>query len=651
MESQAPAASGETIPRLVAVNGRLQGSVFFLDEDTISIGRDPKNDICINEHWISREHGVIKKEGDRFKIVDLGSHNGTFVNGVPVKEQLLHQEDRIGFAGAMFVFLERDVDAVRAAKVRLGEDASPFGPTVRLRRDDAVYLHPERLPKSGLPPDRLRRDLGVLLSIGQALTSARDAAALQQEILERLFEIVPAERGAILLGPRDGGREFAASFGMEREGKRSVRVSRTVVEQAMKERAAILSNRVTESPKLRSARSLANRGVQSVLCLPLVHKERVMGALYLDSKNPKARFQEDQLELLGAIAGIVAAALENAHALEELAVENLRLREGHDLELGMVGESPRLAEIHRFIGKVAPTDSTVLIYGESGTGKELVARAIHSNSPRARKILVKIDCATLTENLLESELFGHERGAFTGAVSQKKGKLEIAIGGTVFLDEIGELPTLLQAKLLRVLQDRELDRLGGTRPIPIDVRVIAATNRDLADAVQQGAFREDLYHRLNVVAFTVPPLRDRREDIPVLANHFIAKYSGRVKRRVTGLSPEAVELMENYDWPGNVRELENAIERAVVLGSTELILPEDLPETLTEAATPEGTPTAPPTSYHQALRETKKSLILEAMKQSRGNYTEAAKALGLHPNYLHRLIRNLGLKAELMKLY
>jgi Nif-specific regulatory protein len=280
----------------------------------------------------------------------------------------------------------------------------------------------------------------------------------------------------------------------------------------------------------------------------------------------------------------------------------------------------------------------------------LVARALHVNSARGRKILVKIDCATLTENLLESELFGHERGAFTGAISQKKGKLEIANGGTVFLDEIGELPTSLQAKLLRVLQDREFDRVGGTRPIPVDIRVIAATNRDLAEEIKKGTFREDLYHRLNVVALTLPPLRDRREDIALLASYFVTKYSEQVKRRVVGLSPEAVKLLESYDWPGNVRELENTIERAVVLGSTDLILPEDLPETLTEAGTPSGSPLTDLTSYHHAIRETKKTLILEAVKKSKGSYTEAAKSLGLHPNYLHRLIRNLNLKAELKKL-
>ena len=281
---------------------------------------------------------------------------------------------------------------------------------------------------------------------------------------------------------------------------------------------------------------------------------------------------------------------------------------------------------------------------KAGTGKELVARALHINSRRARKPLVKIDCTTLTENLLESELFGHEKGAFTGATALKKGKLEIANGGTAFLDEIGELPTTLQAKLLRVLQDREFEHVGGTRPIRVDIRLIAATNRDLVEEVKKGTFREDLFHRLNVVAITLPPLRDRPEDIPMLASYFTSKYSGKAKRRVTGLSAEATKMLERYRWPGNIRELENAIERAVVLGSTDVILPEDLPEALTETGPLAGTSL---TKYHDAVTEKKKELIIGAVEQSGGNYTEAAKFPGLHPNYLHRLIRNLDIKADL----
>ncbi len=299
------------------------------------------------------------------------------------------------------------------------------------------------------------------------------------------------------------------------------------------------------------------------------------------------------------------------------------------------------------IARVAPTDSTVLISGESGTGKELVARALHLNSTRAGKPFMAVNCAALADSLLESELFGHEKGAFTGAVSQKKGRLEIAEGGTVFLDEIGELAPALQVKLLRVLQEHEFERVGGTRTIPTDIRLIAATNRNLEEAIAAGIFRQDLYYRLNVVELEMPPLRDRREDIPLLAHYFASRHGEKCNRRIVGISSEAQERLLNYDWPGNIRELENAIERAVVLGATEYLLPEDLPEAVleTEARATEIVGLA--TQYHDAVMQTKRQIILQAIEQTKGNYTEAAKVLGVHPNYLHRLIRNLGLKEQI----
>jgi len=305
-----------------------------------------------------------------------------------------------------------------------------------------------------------------------------------------------------------------------------------------------------------------------------------------------------------------------------------------------------MREVYQFIGKVAPTAATVLIRGESGTGKELVAHAIHRNSPRAEKRFVAINCAAIAENLLESELFGHERGAFTGAITLKKGKLEEANGGTIFLDEIGELAPELQAKLLRVLQEREFERVGGNRPIKTDIRVIAATNRDLPEAVKQGAFRQDLYYRLNVVSITLPTLRDRREDIPMLAQHFAVKHCKMSNRPAMQVSAGVRAALLAYSWPGNVRELENAIERAVVLGSTDYILPEDLPDEVVDAGSPAVSSI---TRYHEAMREAKKQLIVKTLDQVAGNYQEAARLLGLHPNNLHRLIRNLGLKQALNK--
>jgi Nif-specific regulatory protein len=333
--------------------------------------------------------------------------------------------------------------------------------------------------------------------------------------------------------------------------------------------------------------------------------------------------------------------------LEQLAEGNRRALAEVCVEHDMVGESPAMRAVFQFISRAAPTDSTVLISGESGTGKELVARAIHRNSPRAAKAFVAINCATLTETLLESELFGHEKGAFTGAVAQKRGRLELADGGTVFLDEIAELAPALQAKLLRVLEEHEFERVGGVRTIQVNLRVLAATNKDLAEAVRRGAFRQDLYYRLNVVSIKLPPLRERQQDILPLAHHFAAKYAQRVGRQVVGISATVQRLVTSYHWPGNIRELENAIERAVVLGSTELILPADLPEALTNSDAATGPADA---TYHDAVKEARRMVVLRAIEQAGGSHNEAARLLGLHPNNLHRLIRNLDLREAVRKM-
>jgi len=384
---------------------------------------------------------------------------------------------------------------------------------------------------------------------------------------------------------------------------------------------------------------------RSVLCVPLIVLEHVLGVIYLDTDDPGTRFDENHLQLLTAVAAISAVAIENVRNFERLQSENARLLSDADIEHNMVGESPLLQRVYQLISKVAPTDSTVLISGESGTGKELAARAIHRNSRRADKAFIAVNCAALAESLLESELFGHEKGAFTGALVQKKGRLESADGGTIFLDEIGDLSPTLQTKLLRVLQEREFERVGSNRTIKIDVRLLAATNRDLEDAMVRGSFRRDLYFRLNVVNLKMPPLRERREDIPLLANYFARKYGDRCNRVVFGISPEAKRLLMNYEWPGNIRELENAIERAIVLGTTDHILADDLPEAVVEfqahAAGDSGS------NYHEQVVQMKRKMIIDAVKQTNGNYTAAARLLNLHPNYLHRLIRNLNLKDEL----
>ena len=637
-------------PRLVSISGPLQGKTFPLADEACSIGRESANTISVADASVSRRHCVISREEGRFRISDLDSLNGSFVNGLPVKERYLEHGDQIKLGDTHFLFLLHEGDAQGEPPPVLVSDEMFISThsTIRMASSDSLLLRPDKLMQSLPPTARISRHLNALLKISTAINSVRGLEALQRHLLELVFEVVPAERGAILL-IGDDMEEFTSIFGIDKAAgeNRPVQVSRTIIFKVMEERSAILSNDVTASPELAASESIIASRINSILCVPLVSFEELLGVIYLDGSSVSARFDKDHLELMTAVASIASVALDNARHVEWLESENRRLLAAIEADHSMIGESRRMKQVYQFLAKVAPTDSTVLIRGESGTGKELAARALHLHSPRASKPFVAINCAALTETLLESELFGHEKGAFTGALSQKKGRLELADTGTIFLDEIGELAPQMQAKLLRVLQEREFERVGGTRPIKVDVRVITATNKDLEEAIKTNDFRQDLYYRLNVVSIVMPPLRERPEDIPLLASYFASKFSNKSKRSVMGISQSARAYLLNYHWPGNVRELENAIERAVVLGSSEQILPEDLPEAILETyASPKG---APPAQYHEAVRQVKKQLILDAVEQSGGNYTEAAKILGVHPNYLHRLIRNMDLKDELKK--
>jgi Nif-specific regulatory protein len=529
------------------------------------------------------------------------------------------------------------------ASLQLDLTPAPGAATVILRKQDALYLQPPR--PEGLPATpRTVRDLNVLLDFSRTLNSVRGLAALQEKALEAVLAAVPADHAAILLA-EDGVDGFSSITGRDRRlgANQAIHASQTILNRVLKENLAVLSSDVQSDDSYREAESLLERRVHSVLAVPLEVQGRVLGVMYLEASSPGSRFDSDLLQLVTTLGNVTALAIENARHLERLDGENRRLHEEMSIHHSMVGESKAMREVYEFVSRVAGRDSTVLIWGESGTGKELVARAVHVNSSRVNKPFVAINCAAITETLLESELFGHERGAFTGAVAQKKGKLEVAEGGTVFLDEIGELALPMQAKLLRVLQEREFERVGGTRPIKLDVRLIAATNRDLKEASRTGTFRSDLYYRLNVVSLQMPSLRERREDIPLLAAFFAAQHAEKVKRRVAGISPEAQACLTRYDWPGNVRELENAIERAVVLGSTEVILAEDLPDSILEETVSSGQPV---NALAEGIREAKKVLIERAIEQADGNYTEAAKILGVHANHLFRLIRTLNLKPK-----
>jgi len=634
-------------PRLLVIAGPAKDSTIPLPDGESTVGRDPANAVAIIDPSVSRKHCRLRREEDgRFQIKDLDSRNGTLVNGIPVKEQWLHHGDEIATGDSSFLFLTEEEE--RAAPARQVEfDDQPAAETKIIYPREVVYLQPERMLRELPATSQVARNLNALLKISQVVHAIRDLEELQARLLDLIFEVVPAGRGAILLadGPE---QDFGSVYARTRHAghPQLVRVSRTIARRVTKENVAILSVDVPGG-ELREVESLAASDVRSLVCVPLSVFERRIGCIYLDNTSGANRFNEDHLQLMAAVAGISAVALDNARRVEWLEQENQRLTTEVRQEQSLVGEGTRMKEVFQFLGRVAPTDSTVLIEGESGTGKELAARALHRNSHRSGKAFVAINCAAIPETLLESDLFGHERGAFTGATSLKKGRLEMADGGVVFLDEIGELAPALQVKLLRVLQEREFERVGGTQPIKIDVRVIAATNRDLSEAIRKGEFRQDLYYRLAVVKLTMPPLRERREDIPMLTRHFVQKNAKRCKVKPKPVSREAMAALVHYEWPGNVRELENAVERALVMGSSEMVLLEDLPESLLEQAAPEEMQEG---RYHAHVKEVKKQLILDAVQETGGNYVEAAGILGVHPNYLHRLIRNLGLKDELNEL-
>lgn len=638
-----PRINADEAARLEAVSGPLKGKVFSLANGELAIGRDPSNDISLLDSLVSRRHCVIRKEADKYCLVDLDSRNNTFVSGVPVRERVLAPGDQIRVGNSVLVFQDAPDSSTDNVGLQLDATPAPGAATVILRKEDVLYLQPPR--PEGLPATaRTVRDLNLLLDFSRSLNSVRGLAAIQEKALDAVLAAVPADRAAILL-TEDGVDGFSSITGRDRRlgPHQPIRASQTILNRVLKENLAVLSTDVQSDDAYREAESLLERRVHSVLAVPLDVRDTVLGVMYLEASSPGSRFDSDLLQLVTTLGNFTALAIENARYLEKLDGENRRLHEELNIHHSMIGESKAMREVYEFVSRVAGRDSTVLVFGESGTGKELVARAVHVNSSRKEKPFVAINCAAITETLLESELFGHERGAFTGAVSQKKGKLELAEGGTIFLDEIGELALPMQAKLLRVLQEREFERVGGTRSIKLDVRLIAATNRDLKEASSTGGFRSDLYYRLNVVSLQMPPLRERREDIPLLAAFFAAQHGEKVKRRVAGISPQARACLMRYDWPGNVRELENAIERAVVLGSTELILAEDLPEAILEETAGSGEPV---NALAEGIRQAKKVLIERAIEQANGNYTEAAKILGVHANHLFRLVRTLNLKPK-----
>jgi Nif-specific regulatory protein len=485
--------------------------------------------------------------------------------------------------------------------------------------------------------ERKLKELTVLYEISQSLGSTLNCQEVFPDILRTFHAHLGMNRGTItLLNPSTGELEIQAAHGMTGEeiGRGRYRLGEGITGKVAETGEPAVIPQIGKEPlflnRTRSRDPLKKSDI-SFICVPIKMGTRVYGTLSVDRLFSEDIAFDEDVRLLSIVASMMAQGLKIQQMVQDekrqLLTENITLKEKLKDRYSLyniIGTSNKMTEVFRMIEKVADTDVTVLIRGESGTGKELVANAIHFNSTRAAKPFLKLNCAVLPDALVESELFGHEKGAFTGASEQRAGRFERADGGTLFLDEIGTLNPAAQAKLLRVLQEREFERIGGTRTLRVDVRIIAATSKDLERSIDEGTFREDLYYRLNVFPVFMPPLRERKTDILLLVNHFVEKFNQKHKKDVRRVSTPAIDMLVQYHWPGNVRELENCIERAVLLCTDRVIQSHHLPPTL-QTGKESGTVLSLP--FEGAMENYEKELIIDALKNSRGNMAEAARLL------------------------
>jgi Nif-specific regulatory protein len=516
--------------------------------------------------------------------------------------------------------------------------------------------------------DRRNKELFSLNVIANTIGQSLELDRVLEDTLRTVLDMMDLSQGWIFLrdGP-DNRLTLASHIGLPPEFLKEEAqepVEDCIGFHVMQGKQALIAENIMECPRLMKFLPEGERPAYHA-SVPLISKEEVVGVMNLTSKGFRS-FSEEDLKLLTSIGHQVGVAIENARLFEDTkrktseledAYERLKslyeelreerrktntLRRALEDKYGLaniVGKNHKMHAIYDLIGDISQSDSTVLIQGESGTGKELIAHAIHTLSSRKGKPFVVANCSAYAETLLESELFGHEKGAFTGAIRRKKGRFELADGGTIFLDEIGEIPPPTQLLLLRVLQEKRFERVGGEQTVEVDVRLIAATNRDLNKEMMEGRFREDLYYRLNVIPIMVPPLREREDDIPLLAKHFLDMHASSSKKAIRGFSEEVMKIFLSYNWPGNVRELQNVIEHAVILTKDELITESDLPHNLRGAV-----PRAEEAT--RSLKETEKNLILKVLKEVRGNKYQAAKRLGITRSTLYGKMRKHGIEPQ-----
>lgn len=619
--------------RLRVIAGPDHGTMFELTPGDYVLGRGTDADLRLADESVSRRHAHLSVTDTGLTLVDLDSHNGSCINGQAVTSGRASEGDELWFGDTRAALERSEGPAKATVSVRL------VGPAEEdAQRPDGATASEAPPPKPSLPSDSRR--LAILYEVGNTINAAVGLDPLLERVLATLLDVVPAERGALLLWQEDEQRWAPAAVEARPDAPSGsdIAVSRAIIDEAFAAGGPIYSPDATADPRFRPSDSIEALAIRSTICCPLTVRGERLGVLHLDSRQTEA-FTDEDVRLVGAIGNQAAIAIANARLNETLRKENVSLRRALDSECQMVGSSAALRDVMRLVRRVSQTDTTVLLRGESGTGKEVAARTIHVLSARRTQPFVCVNCAAMPETLLESELFGHEKGAFTGAVERRIGRFELASGGTVFLDEIGEMAPGTQAKLLRVLQEREFRRVGGTRPIRVDVRVIASTNRDLKEAIAAGEFRQDLYFRIKVVEVVLPPLRERLEDIPELCAHFLGQVAGEMGRPAPEVADETLPLLRRHRWPGNIRELRNVLERAMVLGVGNRLEPKHLPRELRQ-----GRGAAAPVDEDLSLAEMERRHIAQVLDLTDWNKSRAADLLSISRPRLDRKIRDYDLQ-------
>jgi Nif-specific regulatory protein len=647
--------------RLEVVSGADKGRTLEPDADVVRIGRSPSNELALGALHVSAEHARIVIGADHVTLEDLKSTNGTVLVRGQARIVLDDaNQHRALLASGDVLELGGNGEGAEPTLVRvtIGDEREPahivsvrpiselVGATGSIERNTDVLKTLYLVEKAVGAASDLD---GVLSAVGDAaltlVSSATHATIVLRDDVDASED--RAEAGYVPVLTRVRGTD-----GVGRAPEGAVPVTRSVFRKVVRERAAVLA---ADAPsETFSSESLLGASIRSTIGVPLWKGDEILGVLQLDNRDAPSMFDAADVDALGVLAASASLAVANARlvrrllaAEEQLQKENTFLKGRERARSGgveIIGQSRAMKELMTQIDKVVDTRVTVLIEGDTGTGKELVASAVHYRSRRKAKLFVAQNCAALPENLLESELFGHKRGSFTGATEEKRGLFDIADGGTLFLDEVTEMPLPLQAKLLRVLQEGEIRPVGATHTKHVDVRIVAAHNRNLEKEVEAGRFREDLYYRLKVFPLRVPPLRERRDDIPLLAGAFLERYSKEVGKPVAGFSQGAMELLMAYDWPGNVRELENETQRVVIQADADGFITPDMLSprvrkmegVISQAGAVKGT-------LKEMVEQVEKFLILETLREHGNNKTSAAKTLGITREGLHKKLRQLGI--------